>query len=85
LKASRAKKLLQKKAIEKEKKKAEAEASGIDWLSDDSDDEPQVICLVLSTFTYSTIFFNDNVLTRFCVYCIPETKHRISLVQSSQR
>jgi general transcription factor 3C polypeptide 3 (transcription factor C subunit 4) len=57
LKASRAKKLLQKKAIEKEKKKAEAEASGIDWLSDDSDDEPQVICLVLSTFTYSTIFF----------------------------
>nr|XP_027191572.1 general transcription factor 3C polypeptide 3-like [Cicer arietinum] len=41
LKASRAKKLLQKKAIEKEKKKAEAVASGIDWLSDDSDDEPQ--------------------------------------------
>ncbi|KAJ1389654.1 Tetratricopeptide-like helical domain superfamily [Sesbania bispinosa] len=41
LKASRAKKLLQKKAILKEKKKAEALASGIDWLSDDSDDEPQ--------------------------------------------
>ncbi|KAH1224349.1 General transcription factor 3C polypeptide 3 [Glycine max] len=41
LKASRAKKLLQKKAIEKEKRKAEALASGIDWLSDDSDDEPQ--------------------------------------------
>ncbi|RDX98421.1 General transcription factor 3C polypeptide 3, partial [Mucuna pruriens] len=41
LKASRAKKLLQKKAIQKEKKKAEALASGIDWLSDDSDDEPQ--------------------------------------------
>ena len=40
LKASRAKKLLQKKAIEKEKKKADAVASGIDWLSDDSDDEP---------------------------------------------
>ncbi|XP_058730229.1 uncharacterized protein LOC131602205 [Vicia villosa] len=42
LKASRAKKLLQKKAIEKERKKAEAVASGLDWLSDDSDDEPQV-------------------------------------------
>jgi len=56
-KASRAKKLLQKKAIEKERKKAEAVASGIDWLSDDSDDEPQVICLVLSTFTSRTIFF----------------------------
>ncbi|KAG4385111.1 hypothetical protein GLYMA_12G027700v4 [Glycine max] len=41
LKASRAKKLLQKKAMEKEKRKAEALASGIDWLSDDSDDEPQ--------------------------------------------
>ncbi|XP_039689315.1 general transcription factor 3C polypeptide 3 isoform X2 [Medicago truncatula] len=40
-KASRAKKLLLKKAIEKERKKAEAVASGIDWLSDDSDDEPQ--------------------------------------------
>ncbi|CAJ2647463.1 unnamed protein product [Trifolium pratense] len=42
LKAARAKKLLEKKASEKEKKKAEAEASGIDWLSDDSDDEPQI-------------------------------------------
>lgn len=36
-------------AIEKEKRKAEALASGIDWLSDDSDDDPQVIRLVLST------------------------------------
>ncbi|KAJ1438437.1 hypothetical protein SESBI_03048 [Sesbania bispinosa] len=44
LKASRAKKLLQKKAIQKEQKKAEALASGIDWLSDDSDDEPQGRC-----------------------------------------
>ncbi|CAL5212588.1 unnamed protein product [Lathyrus oleraceus] len=42
LKASRAKKLLQKKAIEKERRKAEALASGVGWLSDDSDDEPQV-------------------------------------------
>ncbi|XP_061336470.1 uncharacterized protein LOC133283605 [Gastrolobium bilobum] len=41
LKASRAKRLLQKKAIQKERKKAEALASGIDWLSDDSDIEPQ--------------------------------------------
>ncbi|XP_057443051.1 uncharacterized protein LOC130734588 [Lotus japonicus] len=41
LKASRAKKLLEKKAMEKEKRKAEALASGVDWLSDDSDDEPQ--------------------------------------------
>ncbi|CAL0324315.1 unnamed protein product [Lupinus luteus] len=41
LKASRARKLLQKKAIEKEKQKADALASGVDWLSDDSDDEPQ--------------------------------------------
>jgi len=36
-------------AIEKEKRKAEALASGIDWLSDDSDDEPQVIGFVLSS------------------------------------
>ncbi|KAL2596284.1 hypothetical protein AAZV13_11G093900 [Glycine max] len=48
LKASRAKKLLQKKAIEKEKRKAEALASGIDWLSDDSDDEPQ-LCKALAS------------------------------------
>ncbi|KAL2329125.1 hypothetical protein Fmac_022552 [Flemingia macrophylla] len=41
LKASRAKKLLQKKAMEKERRKAEALASGFDWLSDDSEDEPQ--------------------------------------------
>ncbi|XP_015952642.1 uncharacterized protein LOC107477182 [Arachis duranensis] len=40
-KASRAKRSLQKKEIEKEKKKAEALAAGIDWLSDDSDIEPQ--------------------------------------------
>ncbi|XP_029127156.1 general transcription factor 3C polypeptide 3 isoform X2 [Cajanus cajan] len=48
LKASRAKKLLQKKAIEKEKRKAEALASGFDWLSDDSDDEPQ-LCKALAS------------------------------------
>ncbi|CAK8567105.1 unnamed protein product [Lathyrus sativus] len=42
LKASRAKRLLQKKAIEKERRKAEAVAFGVDWLSDDSDDEPQI-------------------------------------------
>ncbi|KAK7258072.1 hypothetical protein RIF29_32490 [Crotalaria pallida] len=41
LKAARAKRLLQKKAIEKEKRKAEALACGMDWLSDDSDNEPQ--------------------------------------------
>ncbi|XP_039689949.1 general transcription factor 3C polypeptide 3 isoform X3 [Medicago truncatula] len=41
LKASRAKKALEEKAIEKEKRKAEAAASGIDWRSDDSDDELQ--------------------------------------------
>jgi len=55
LKASRAKKLLEEKAIEKEKRKAEAVASGIDWRSDDSDDdELQVICLLLFTFSSST-------------------------------
>jgi hypothetical protein len=55
LKASRAKKLLEEKAIEKEKRKAEAVASGIDWRSDDdSDDELQVICLLLFTVSCST-------------------------------
>lgn len=39
LKASRAKRLLQKKAARKEAKKAAALAAGQDWLSDDSDDE----------------------------------------------
>ncbi|CAN6571216.1 unnamed protein product [Malus baccata var. baccata] len=40
LKAARAKKLLQKKAKVKEDKRAEAMASGVDWQSDDSDDDP---------------------------------------------
>lgn len=82
MKASRAKKALEEKAIEKEKRKAEAAASGIDWRSDDSDDELQVICLLLFTFSCST-FVSDNALTRFfCILCgmSPETKHRISLV-----
>lgn len=38
-KASRAKKLLQKKATRKEEKRAAALAAGIDWISDDSDDD----------------------------------------------
>ncbi|KAJ7961663.1 General transcription factor 3C polypeptide 3 [Quillaja saponaria] len=42
-KAARAKRLLQKKTMLKEKKKAQALASGIDWQSDDSDDKPQKI------------------------------------------
>lgn len=50
LKASRAKKKLQQKAILKEKRKAEALAAGIDWLSDESDDEPQVISYIYSHF-----------------------------------
>ncbi|EPS71182.1 hypothetical protein M569_03577, partial [Genlisea aurea] len=42
-KAARAKRLLQKKAAEKEANKAAALAAGIEWNSDDSDDEsPQV-------------------------------------------
>ncbi|KAI3465484.1 hypothetical protein Pfo_022147 [Paulownia fortunei] len=42
-KAARAKKLLQKKAAAKEAQRAAALAAGIDWKSDDSDDEsPQV-------------------------------------------
>ncbi|GFQ00253.1 general transcription factor 3c polypeptide 3 [Phtheirospermum japonicum] len=42
--ASRAKKLLEKKAAEREAQKAAALAAGIDWNSDDSDDEsPQVL------------------------------------------
>ncbi|XP_011100078.1 general transcription factor 3C polypeptide 3 isoform X1 [Sesamum indicum] len=42
-KASRAKRLLQKKAAVREAKRAAALAAGIDWKSDDSDDEsPQV-------------------------------------------
>ncbi|KAI4356966.1 hypothetical protein L6164_000943 [Bauhinia variegata] len=43
LKANRARKLLQKKAILKEKRKAQALAAGLDWQSDDSDDEPQKV------------------------------------------
>ncbi|KAL2539019.1 tetratricopeptide repeat (TPR)-containing protein [Forsythia ovata] len=39
LKAARAKKLLRKKAIIKEAKRAAALAAGIDWKSDDSDDD----------------------------------------------
>ncbi|KAI3831141.1 hypothetical protein MKW92_036537 [Papaver armeniacum] len=43
LKASRAKKLLQKKAALKEERKAAVIAAGLDWQSDDSDEEsPQV-------------------------------------------
>ncbi|CAA0806010.1 tetratricopeptide repeat (TPR)-containing protein [Striga hermonthica] len=43
-KASRAKKLLEKKAAMREVQKAAALAAGIDWRSDDSDDEcPQVV------------------------------------------
>ncbi|KAF8404012.1 hypothetical protein HHK36_008888 [Tetracentron sinense] len=41
LKAARAKKSLQKKAALKEEKKAAALAAGLDWQSDDSDDEPK--------------------------------------------
>eukprot|EP00268_Persea_americana_P022843 TRINITY_DN22629_c0_g1_i7.p1 TRINITY_DN22629_c0_g1~~TRINITY_DN22629_c0_g1_i7.p1 ORF type:complete len:844 (+),score=156.18 TRINITY_DN22629_c0_g1_i7:468-2999(+) len=40
LKAARARKLLQKKAALKEEKKAAALAAGLDWQSDESDDEP---------------------------------------------
>lgn len=43
LKASRARKLLQKKAVLKEEKKAAAIAAGLDWHSDDSNDESEVI------------------------------------------
>lgn len=42
LKAARARKLLQKKAALKEEKKAAALAAGLDWQSDESDDEPSV-------------------------------------------
>lgn len=42
LKAVRARKLLQKKAALKEEKKAAALAAGLDWQSDESDDEPSV-------------------------------------------
>ena len=41
-KASRAKKLLQKKATRKEERKAAAMAAGVDWYSDESDDESPV-------------------------------------------
>ncbi|XP_052201303.1 uncharacterized protein LOC127807472 [Diospyros lotus] len=40
-KASRAKRLLQKKATAKEARKAAALAAGVDWKSDDSDDDSQ--------------------------------------------
>lgn len=41
-KASRAKKLLQKKAMLKEAKKAAAMAAGLDWKSDNSDEDSPV-------------------------------------------
>jgi general transcription factor 3C polypeptide 3 (transcription factor C subunit 4) len=41
-KALRAKKLLQKREIEKEQKKAEAIDAGFDWKSDDSDEESPI-------------------------------------------
>ncbi|KAM7257040.1 hypothetical protein ACFE04_012781 [Oxalis oulophora] len=41
MKAKRAKKLLMKRATQKEEKKANAIAAGFDWQSDDSDDEPR--------------------------------------------
>ncbi|KAJ4795688.1 General transcription factor 3C polypeptide 3 [Rhynchospora pubera] len=41
LKASRAKKLLEKRAALKEQKRAVAIASGLEWHTDDSDEEPQ--------------------------------------------
>ncbi|XWS18018.1 hypothetical protein CRYUN_Cryun32bG0006100 [Craigia yunnanensis] len=41
MKASRARKLLQKKAALKEEKKAVAIAAGLDWLSDDTNDESE--------------------------------------------
>lgn len=40
LKAARARKMLQKRAAQKEEKKAAAIAAGLDWHTDDSDDEP---------------------------------------------
>lgn len=43
VKASRAKKRLQEKAVQKEKRKAEALAAGIDWISEESDNEHGVI------------------------------------------
>lgn len=43
LKAARARKMLQKRAAQKEEKKAAAIAAGLDWHTDDSDDEPPVI------------------------------------------
>lgn len=45
LKASRARKLLQKKAALKEEKKAAALAAGLDWHSDDANDESEVILM----------------------------------------
>lgn len=42
LKASRARKLLEKDALLKEEKKATALAAGLDWESDDSEDESPV-------------------------------------------
>ena len=42
LRASRARKLLQKKAALKEEKKAAAIAAGLDWQSDDTNDESEV-------------------------------------------
>lgn len=43
MKAVRAKKLLQKRAMLKEEKKALAMAAGVEWHSDDSDDDSPVI------------------------------------------
>lgn len=42
--AARARKKIQKKEALKEEKKALAKAAGVEWHSDDTDDESQVNC-----------------------------------------
>lgn len=74
--------MLQKKAIEKEKRKAEALAAGIDWLSDDSDNEPRVISSVMSSHDSRTNNLSDNVINAFCIMygMFPESEQRTSLM-----
>lgn len=59
-KASRAKKLLQKKATRKEERKAAAMAAGMDWYSDESDDETPVSWVFVMAYILVLLFPNNS-------------------------
>ena len=69
LKAARAKKLLQKRETIKEQKRVAALAAGVDWKSDDSDDESPVRKFILCGRNWipfvrfnPLVFLTDNLV-----------------------